>query len=203
MSAKKTAFTLKLTGKPAIQRDYSNGSLYDYFNHKGSLSEKDKNNAAARTITGRRVFGGDGITPDETVKNQTMNQPEITLLDPLFFFAREVANGRIKGFENYKINGPIQYGSRIRPSDFLITDELLTAFKNFAVKDWKFSKDEIETQKAFIKLRLRFNLATAALGNVAANQVLIEDDPQVAKAVEALPRAGQLALSARKNLQKK
>ena len=186
-----------------IQRDYSNGSLYDYFNHKVNLSEKDKTEAAARTITGRRVFGGDGITPDETVKNQIMNQTEIALLDPLFFFAREAANGRIKGFENYKINGQIQYGSRIRPSDFLITDEFLTAFKNFAVKDWKFSKDEIETQKAFIKLRLRFNLATAAFGNVAANQVLIEDDPQVAKAVEALPRAGQLAVSARKSLQKK
>jgi len=186
-----------------IQRDYSNGSLYDYFNHKVNLSEKDKTEAATRTITGRRVFGGDGITPDETVKNQIMNQTEIALLDPLFFFAREAANGRIKGFENYKINGQIQYGSRIRPSDFLITDEFLTAFKNFAVKDWKFSKDEIETQKAFIKLRLRFNLATAAFGNVAANQVLIEDDPQVAKAVEALPRAGQLAVSARKSLQKK
>ena len=186
-----------------IQRDYSNGSLYDYFNHKVNLSEKDKTEAAARTITGRRVFGGDGITPDETVKNQIMNQTEIALLDPLFFFAREAANGRIKGFENYKSNGQIQYGSRIRPSDFLITDEFLTAFKNFAVKDWKFSKDEIETQKAFIKLRLRFNLATAAFGNVAANQVLIEDDPQVAKAVEALPRARQLAVSARKSLQKK
>ena len=187
----------------SIQRDYSSGSLYDYFNHKASLSEKDKNNFAARTITGRKVFGGDGITPDETVKNQTLNQTEIALLDPLFFFSRELISGRIKGFENYKINGQIQYGSRIRPSDFPITDELLTTFKNFAVKDWKFKQDEIETEKAFIKLRLRFNLATATFGNVAANQVLIEDDPQVAKAVEALPRAGQLALSARKSLQKK
>ena len=87
----------------------------------------------ARTITGRKVFGGDGITPDETVKNQTLNQTEIALLDPLFFFSRELISGRIKGFENYKINGQIQYGSRIRPSDFPITDELLTTFKNFAL----------------------------------------------------------------------
>ena len=187
----------------SIQRDYSSGSLYDYFNHKVSLSEKDKNDFAARTVTGRKIFGGDGITPDEVVKNATMNQTEIALLDPLFFFSRELANGRIKGFESYKSNGQIQYGSRIRPSDFLISDEVLAIFSNFAVKDWKVSKGEIETEKAFIKLRLRFNLASAAFGNVAANQVLIEDDPQIAKAVEALPRAGQLALSARKSLQKK
>ena len=187
----------------SIQRNYSSGSLYDYFNHKVSLSEKDKNDFAARTVTGRKIFGGDGITPDEVVKNATMNQTEIALLDPLFFFSRELANGRIKGFESYKSNGQIQYGSRIRPSDFLISDEVLAIFSNFAVKDWKVSKGEIETEKAFIKLRLRFNLASAAFGNVAANQVLIEDDPQIAKAVEALPRAGQLALSARKSLQKK
>lgn len=187
----------------SIQRDYSSGSLYDYFNHKVGLSEKDKNNFAAKTVTGRKIFGGDGIAPDELVKSATMNQTEITLLDPLFFFSRELANGRIKGFESYKSNGQIQYGSRIRPSEFPITNELLAAFANFAVKDWKVSKDEIENEKTFIKLRLRFNLASATFGNVAANQVLIEDDQQVAKAVEALPRAGQLALSARKSLQKK
>jgi len=37
---------------------------------------------------------------------------------------------------------------------------------------------------------------------VASDQILIEDDAQVAKAVETLPRAGQLAAAARKNLQK-
>lgn len=187
----------------SIQRDYSSGSPYDYYNHKVNLSEKDKNNFAAKTVTGRKIFGGDGIAPDETVKSSVMNQTEIALLDPLFFFSRELANGRIKGFESYKSNGQIQYGSRIRPSEFPITNELLTAFNNFAVKDWKVSKDEIEAEKTFIKLRLRFNLASATFGNVAANQVLIEDDPQIAKAVEALPRAGQLAVSARKSLQKK
>lgn len=186
-----------------IQRDYSDGSLYDYYNHKRSLTEKDKINSAAKTITGRKVFGGDGIMPDEIVKTQPLNQTQAALLDPLFFFAREAVSGRIKGFENYKMTGQIRYGSRIRPSDFIITNEFLTAFKDFAVNNWKFSGEEIENQNSFIKLRLRYNLATAAFGNVAANQILIEEDPQVAKAVDALPRAGQLAVSARKSLQKK
>jgi hypothetical protein len=46
-------------------------------------------------------------------------------------------------------------------------------------------------------------LATANFGSVAANQLSIEDDLQVAKAVEALPKAKQLALSAQKSMQKK
>ncbi|MCY7345749.1 MAG: S41 family peptidase [Pyrinomonadaceae bacterium] len=188
----------------SIQRDYSNGNIYDYFNHKVVLTEKEKNINASQTITGRKIFGGDGITPDEIVKTAQMNQTQIALLDALFFFARELASGRVKNFESYKVSGQIQYGHRVRPSEFSTSDELFVVFKKFINSDkiWKTAGDKLESEKTFIKSRLRLNLATAAFGSVAANQVLVEEDLQIAKAVEALPRAQQLALAARKNLQK-
>ena len=188
----------------SIQRDYSKGNLYDYYNHKVVLSESEKSNLVSKTVTGRKVYGGDGITPDETIKNPSFNETEIALLDPLFFFSREIVGGRVKNFENYKINEPIQFGQRIRSTDFPVTDELLNAFVTFvgAQKNSILSAEKLEAEKAFIKRRLRFNLATAAFGSVAANQVLIEEDSQVAKAVQSLPRAGQLASAARKSLQK-
>ena len=188
----------------SIQRDYSRINNYDYFNHKSSLTETEKKHFSAKTITGRKVFGGNGITPDEIVKDSELNQTQIDLLDPLFFFAGELVSGRIKGFENYKITRPNNYGQRIHPSDYPVTDELLSIFKGYISKekDWKISAEQIWAEKQFIKTRLRHNLITAAFGNVASNQVLIEDDPQVAKAVETLPRAGQLALSVKKNSQK-
>lgn len=184
----------------SIQRDYSNGNLYDYFNHKVVLTEAERNNLASKTVTGRKVFGGDGITPDETVKNPDFSETENSLIDPLFFFAREVAGGRVKGFENYKASGQIEYGHRVRPSDYPVTDELFDAFARFVKteKSWEFLTKRLDAEKSFIKLRLRLNLTTAAFGGVAANQVLIEQDRQVAKAVEALPRAEQLASAARK-----
>jgi carboxyl-terminal processing protease len=187
------------TGR-SIQRDYSRIGTYDYFNHKISLSENEKSDFASKTLTGRRIYGGDGITPDEIVKTPALNQTEIALLDPLFFFTRELSSGRIKGFEDLKITQPIRYGARIRPSDFPITDNLLTAFSKFLRegKNRKFSDKEIQAKAAFIKRQLRYNLAMAAFGSVAANQVLIEADPQIARAVEALPRALQLEIAAGK-----
>lgn len=183
-----------------IQRDYSKINSYDYFNHKNSLTESEKKNFASKTLTGRKVYGGDGIMPDEIIKDSELSRRQIDLLDPLFFFATELISGRIKGYENYKITEPIGYGQRIRPVDFPVADDLLTIFKNYlaAKNDWKIRADDVSTEKDFVKTRLRYNLVTAAFGNVASNQVLIEDDAQVAKAVETLPRAGQLALSARK-----
>ena len=183
-----------------IQRDYSNVGAYDYFNHKVKITQSQ----ASRTDTGRIVFSGDGITPDELINKVKLSQTEISLLDPVFLFTRELVNGRIQGFEGYKITRPIQYGQRVRPSDFSVTDDLLSSFRNFLTtnKFSTFSNQQFAENKKFIIARLRYNLATASFGNVAANQVLIENDGQVGKAVEALPRAESLALAARKNLQK-
>ena len=187
-----------------IQRDYSKINSYDYFNHKITLTEAEKKNFAAKTVTGRNVFGGDGITPDEIVKNSDFNQTQIDLLDSLFFFAVELTEGRIKNFENYKVTRPSGYGQRIRPVDYPVSEELFAIFKNYIAKEkhWKIKEEKILAEKEFIKTRLRYNLITAAFGSVASNQVLVEDDAQIAKAVETLPRAGQLALLARKSLQK-
>jgi carboxyl-terminal processing protease len=188
----------------SIQRDYENSGNYDYFNHKVSLPAQEKNKTASRTVTGRKVFGGDGILPDETVKSAKLNASEISLLDPIFFFATEVTSGRIKNFENYKITTKFnRYGQRIKPSDFPVTDELLAAFKTFIANDenWKLNISKLENEKEFIKTRLRYNLVMAAFGSVSANQVLTEQDAQVAKAIEFLPRAGQLAFTASKNRQ--
>ena len=185
-----------------IQRDYSNSGLYDYFNHK--VNAPNIKRTEAKTLTGRKVFGGDGITPDEIVKNELLNETEIAFLDSIFFFSSELANGKIKGFENYQTNGKIKFGQRIRPSDFPVRDDLIEAFREFVgqINDWKYLTEKVESEKNFIKNRLRYNLITAGFGTISANQVLIEEDKQVAKAIETLPRAEQLAQTANRTRQK-
>lgn len=182
----------------SIQRDYSKGSFYDYYLHKVKIDESAK--IPAKTVTGRTVFGGDGISPDETVKAEPFNPTEIGLLDPIFFFTSNLISGKVQGFENYKHSKAIEFGKRIRSSDFEITDTLFTEFKKFLSDEnaWEISGEKIEKEKEFITSRLKFNLAIAKFGSVAANQLLIEDDPQIAKAISALPKAKQLALAAQK-----
>jgi carboxyl-terminal processing protease len=181
----------------SIQRDYSTIDLYDYFNHRAAAI--DKPYFEARTVTDRRVYGGDGIQPDETVKSDEITDRQADLLDLLFRFSREAANGRVAGQENYRTVG-VTFGKRIPAGESMVSDGLLSAFNAFAIKngDGKVSIDRLRTESAFIKLRLRYNLIMASHGSVAANQVLIENDPQVAKGIEALPKAAQLAQLAAK-----
>jgi carboxyl-terminal processing protease len=182
-----------------IQRDYEHGNLYDYY--RRIEKPVDKKNAS-KTLTGRTVYGGDGITPDEIVKNPIIGDSQLNFLDAMFFFTREIVNGKVAGFENYAVSKQIQFGHRVRPSDFPVTEQFITAFQKFVASNanWKDLSTQIGENKKFIGTRLRVNLATAAFGSVASEQVLVENDIQVAKSIETLPRAESLALTARKKL---
>lgn len=190
-----------------IQRDYAENSFYDYYTHGGSkrLDEKSDNTKPAgpqkRTDTGRTVYGGGGISPDEGVKSKTISVSQRRLLSPMFAFAREIVNDRIPGFHNYRASEPIDFDHNLEPLDFPVSDSVYKAFKDFVAGDPAFKglATLIDHNRAFVELQLRFNIVTAAYGRVTADRVLITtDDEQVAKAVDVLPRARDLAMSANK-----
>lgn len=186
------------TGR-SIQRDYANGNLYDYYIHKNSF-EPNKLLKPTKTLTGRTIYGGNGITPDEREKSFQFNRFQLEMLDPLFLFTREIVAGRVTGFENFRITAPVKFGQRIRTGNFPVTDQMFILFKEFVRKNnGGVSADDLEKEKSYIVERLRYNLATANFGVVASEQILIENDPQIFKAIESLPRAQQLALAAQKS----
>ncbi len=189
-----------------IQRDYSNGSIYDYMRgaERNATAQKPSG-PESRTDLGRPVYGGAGIAPDESVKPRSIKTAQVRFLNSTFAFARELLNGRIVGFEAYKYQRPIDFNHRLVASDFPATDALIQAYKSFVLKDasWNTTAAQIDANRAFIEIQIRYNTITAAFGRVTAEQVLVQDDPQVAKAVDALPRARQLALSAMRSGQGK
>ncbi|MGQ0761173.1 MAG: S41 family peptidase [Acidobacteriota bacterium] len=185
-----------------IQRDFSDGSWYNYI-YRGGIARD--NNApvrptgpAMRTDTGRTVYGGGGITPDELVNPDVPSTAQNRLRSPIFFFAREVASGRVAGFEKFKVDRPIDYDHVIDADDFPSSNEFYQAFRNYVAKDENFKGllPTVDWNRPFVESQLRYNLAMAAYGTVTATQVLMRHDSQVAKAVEVLPRARDLAMAA-------
>ena len=187
-----------------IQRDYSNGGLYDYYTHGGSirLDQQEVSKPAGpekKTDTGRAVFGGGGISPDETVSARAITSTQRRLLNAVFAFTRELVNGRVDGFEAYKVQRAIDYHHDLQQSDFPITDPLFKAFKEFVANTptLKTPPALLDHNRSFIEVQLRFNIVTAAYGRVMGERVLVStNDLQVAKAIDVLPRARDLAMSA-------
>jgi carboxyl-terminal processing protease len=187
-----------------IQRDYSNGGFYDYYTKGGTIALDQKETATkpsgpeSKTDTGRPVYGGGGISPDEVIKPKTINTSQARLRNPIFAFTRDLINGRISGFDSYKVQRAIDFEHRLQSADFPMTDELFKAFKDYVAKNpaWKTTAAQLDKSRSFIEQDMRFNIITAAYGRISADQVLIADDPQVAKAVDVMPKARELAMAA-------
>jgi carboxyl-terminal processing protease len=188
-----------------IQRDYSNGGFYDYYTRGGTIALDKKEDPTlkpagpeSKTDTGRSVYGGGGISPDEVIKPRTINASQARLRNPIFAFTRELVNGRINGFDNYKVGHAIDFEKRLEASEYRVTDDLFKAFKEFVVKnpDWKITAQQLDRSRSFIDLEMRYNIVTAAYGRVTADQVLVGDDPQVDKAIAVMPKARELAMAA-------
>lgn len=185
-----------------IQRDYSDGSLYDYYTNGGSLDEEDKpktpKDDARKTDAGRTVYGGGGITPDVMVKMPTIPvaraRVQRKLLNPIFAFVLDLSYGKRKGFESYAVDQAIRFNHDITAADFPITEGVYAAFRKLAVEKYGFTANQVEKEREFVERMLRTEMVTSAFGSQTSFQVFNEYDPQLAKAVELLPRAEQLAI---------
>lgn len=186
-----------------IQRDYSGGSLYDYYTNGGISRERSENQEKPRgpeskTDAGRPVYSGGGISPDIEVKADTIPieraRFQQKLNNPVFSFAMDLAFGKIAGFEAYKVDRPIVFARDISRADFPMTENLYKAFKNYAIKNYKLTAPQIDRERSFVERALRAELVTAAFGSRTSFQVINEYDNQLLRAIELVPNANELAL---------
>ncbi|MBA3695078.1 MAG: S41 family peptidase, partial [Acidobacteria bacterium] len=194
-----------------VQRDYSDGNLYNYLTDGGSLRDENvpekPKGAASKTDSGRPVYSGGGISPDEAVKAETITVEKARfqqkLNNPIFAFTLQLAFGQTKGFESYKIDRPISFEYNLKKTDFPITENLFQTFKKFAVEKYNFTPAQINREREFVERMLRTELVTAAYGSTTSYQVFYDYDTQLKKAIELLPEAKQLAIEgAKANAQK-
>ncbi len=211
----------------SLQRDYSSGSLYDYYTGhdaevvspqisptqsggsprirnvealvpNASSTPPAQNGPAVTTAAGRVFYGGGGITPDIEVKPLSFTPVRNRIAEAAFQFTRQLAAGLVTGLEGYKVE-KVQYGKIAKATDFPITDRVLEAFRSFVRTDVQshLTPGQLEEDLDFVKLRLREEIITAAFSSDAGARVLLDSDPQVLRALEVLPDAKRLAESVR------
>jgi len=189
-----------------IQRDYSDGNLYNYYTDGGSLRDDATTRpkgAESKTDLGRKVYSGGGINPDETIKPQTITSDKARFQqrfnDPIFAFTLDLAFGKIKSFEDYKVDRAITFAYDLKNTDFQITDNVFQTFKKFAVEKYGLTAAQVDREREYVERILRTELVTAAYGTTTSLQVFNEYDTQLKKAIDLLPQARQLALESAKN----
>ncbi len=205
----------------SLQRDYSSGSIYDYYTRHEETENQTPPSAngphnlesplslasptphphtgpAVQTAAGRVFYGGGGITPDIEVKELPNTPARLRIAEAAFHFTRHLSAGIVSGLETYRVE-KVQYGKSAKTTDYQITDRVVEAFRNFVrtQPDFQVQPAQIDEELEFVKLRLRLEIITAAFSNDAGARVTLDSDAQVLRALEALPDAKRLADSAR------
>ena len=193
----------------SLQRDYSSGSIYEYYTRHNANGRQTDEAAATpsgspvTTVGGRVFYGGGGIQPDVKVAPVEFTQLRSRIAEAAFYFTRQLANGQIAGLENYRVERQ-QFDHVLRPTDYPITDKVLDAFREFLSKDSAhgLKPENINGELEFTKIRLREEIISAAYSSETGQQILLDVDPQILKAIEVLPESKKLAESNKEEIRR-
>lgn len=173
----------------SIQRPYTGLSFHDYFSARPEEEPppSTQRNRTAITAPIRRPAGG--IKPDILVKPA---KEEIRLRDACFEFARQwLATQPHSATSDTPPQARAENSSSdlsFNPNDFSVNEQTLAAFRAFWQRrpELGLSEARFHQKLDYIARRIRAELITAALGIDAADQFLLNSDPQVVRAVQRL-----------------
>src|SRR5262249_34028592 len=161
-----------------IQRDYSQISQYDYYNHRDNPADKQKLDIHKSDL-GRLVYGGGGITPDHVIEEPKLTDFEDMLINKKFAFFTFV--------RDFLANNP-QIDKSFQVSDAMVNDFRLHLKKRGIAYDEK----DLEASKDYIRREIRREVFYNRLGVAESERIKLEADPLVLKALEYLPEAKDL-----------
>jgi carboxyl-terminal processing protease len=167
-----------------IQRPYNSKSFVEYYYRKNNVESRNPNDVKM-TDSGRTVYGGGGITPDEKYTGPKLEKFQIELIRKYAFF-----NFTKRHFGGREAKLPKGWS----PDAAILND-----FHAFVLKEGiEFTEAEFVQHTDWIKRLLKREMYTTAFSNEESRRVDVETDPMVEKAVESLPKARALMDSARK-----
>lgn len=174
-----------------IQRNYTGVSLYDYYyNHAGASAPNSSNREVKFTDSGRTVYGGGGITPDEKIDSPKGNNFQ-ELLGPYDKSA----------FFHF---GAHYLSNRTVDKNFQVDDAVLAEFKQYLTsQDITWSEKDINDNLDWLKVNIRKEIITSQFGQLQGLRVMADWDPAIQKALTFLPEAQALEDTAHKVLAQK
>jgi len=172
-----------------IQRNYTGVSLYDYYyNHAGASAADSTNREVKMTDSGRTVYGGGGITPDEKVEAPKSNdfQDELIYKAAFFHFAAHYL------------------ADRSVDKNFQVDDAVLADFKQFLTsQNINWTDNDINGVSDWLKVSIRQYIITSQFGQLQGLRAMADWDPMIQKALTFLPEAQALEDNAHKVLAQK
>jgi len=172
-----------------IQRNYAGVSLYDYYyNHGGAQPANTTNREVRLTDSGRTVYGGGGITPDQKIESPKNNDFQDSLLykDVFFHFA------------------PVYLANRTVDKNFQVDGAVLAEFKKYLTsQNIPWTEADLNGVMDWLKISIKEKIFIIQFGELQGLRAQSDWDPEIQKALTFLPEAQALENNAHKVLAQK
>jgi carboxyl-terminal processing protease len=170
-----------------IQRNYSNISFLDYYYGKHT-DQKDPTDVK-QTDLGRTVYGGGGITPDEKFEEPKLDQFQNAALRKNAFFSFSA---------DYFSKHDTKLEKGWNPDE-----AVLESFHDYLMKQGvQFTEADWTRDHAWMRDEVKAEMYITAFSYEDHLRLLVEQDPEVAKAMEAMPKAAQLLAQSKARFEK-
>lgn len=178
-----------------IQRNYEGVSLYDYYSHTGGGQAGDTGNREVKlTDSGRTVYGGGGITPDEKIE-----PPKTDRFEDELVYKNVIAPSAGAGSF-----APVYLATHTVDRNFQVDDAVMSEFKKFLTsRDIDWTEADLSHDMDWVKARIKKDIITIQFGQVAGLRVVADWDPAIQKALGYMPEAQALEDNAHKVLAQK
>jgi len=170
-----------------IQRDYAHRSFYEYYSR---LSGHNNTRDMKKTDSGRIVYGGDGITPDEKFDTPAVTPYEADLEANLamFFYSSE-----------YFGSHPATLDKHWKPDDAMLNE-----FRAYAAKHgYVATDDQFHADREWVREHLREEMFVTVFSKEEAEKVALENDPELGRALSSIPASRALLDKAGKVMARK
>jgi carboxyl-terminal processing protease len=180
----------------SIQRDYGSTALEDYVSPIDRAACEQGTGEPKLTDAGRKVYGGDGITPDYCAEGQKATK----------FVSRLIAHQAFLDFSHGFAATETSAGGEVRGSgerpetrsgkvhlikgDFEADDAVLAEFRKYLEKrKIRYEPAELEANREVVLRQITEQVLWQAFGEGEARKRSMAWDPQLRRALELVPKA--------------
>ena len=184
-----------------IQRPYSGDKvkyLHDVLDRSETegdnvthQEEKDSTRPVFKTMGGRVVYGGGGITPDYIVKPERLGEYAVQLRSKLVYL--QFAEGYL---DKHGKELKARYGkdSQLFASEFTVTPEMMEDLQRVATsRGVEYKKDQFDKDRRFVEVFAKAYIARSLWGNEGSSRVIMREDVQFKKALTLFAEAEKIA----------
>ena len=171
-----------------IQRDYSHSSLLEYYTARPKGDTPAPTDDVKSTDSGRKVYGGGGITPDEKYPAQRATRFQRRLMI--------MSSGNLPLQDAFYHFAEVYFGSRkptLGSQTWMPDTDTMNRFKEFLKsKQITFTDDEFAQNRDWVRDRIRYEFLFRTYNKKVANQALHQTDEEVLAAIDNMPKAESL-----------